>query len=160
MNYYYFENNIEVNNINNLVEKLHSMNGEIILYFSTSGGETSVMNYLIKYLNSRKDEIKIVLTNKIYSAGVYLLLDFKGKLGIEDLDSILFHAADREIYSYRKDSYFTNKKIIAKQDKEFNLETAKKIKKKELLTNKQLKQFLKGYDVVVYKEQFEKWKLC
>jgi hypothetical protein len=52
-----------------------------------------------------------------------------------------------------------DREILKKQDKEYNLKTAKKIKEKEFLTDKQIKDFLKGRDVVIYKDTFSKWKL-
>ena len=52
-----------------------------------------------------------------------------------------------------------NPKILSKQDKEYNINFAKKVKNKGLLTEKQLKNLLAGRDVVVYLEQFKKWKL-
>ena len=156
---HYFDESIEKESVNNLIDRLHGIQGEMTLYFSTSGGITSVMKALTTYLNSRKDEITVILTNRIYSAGTFILLDFKGKIKIQELDSILFHIADRETYNFRKDSYSVNHEILIKQDNEYNLKVAKKIKKKGLLTDKQLKDYLKGKDVVVYKEQFSKWKL-
>jgi hypothetical protein len=156
---YYFNEDITAETINNLVEKLQAVEGKIELWFSTSGGDTSVMAFLISFLNSRKDDITVVLTNKIYSAGTHILIDFKGKTKIEDLEVVLFHIADRETYRFRKDSYITNQKILSKQDEEYNIKFAEKIKKRGLLTDKQLKNFLNGKDIVLYQDSFSKWKL-
>jgi hypothetical protein len=155
---YYFNNEITVENLNNLVERLQAVEGEIELWFSTNGGDTSAMSFLVRFLNSRKDDITVVLTDRVYSSGTFILTDFKGKIKIEDLDAILFHLADRESYNLRKDGYSLSNKILTKQDKEYNKIFAEKIKNKGLLTDKQLKQFLKGKDVVVYQKQFKKWE--
>lgn len=159
--YYYFNNAISINNVNELVEKLSQTEGNINLYFSTSGGHSPSMTFLIKYFNSIKDRITITLIEDIWSAGTHILIDFEGKIEIcvDEMDSFLFHVADRESYNIRKDSNICNQQILSKQDKEFNINFAEKIKKKGLLTDKQLKQFLNGRDVIVYKEQFGKWKL-
>ena len=159
--YYYFNNEIDINNVNELVEKLSQTEGNINLYFSTIGGRSSRMTFLIKYFNSIKDRLTITLIEDIWSAGTHILIDFEGKIEIcvDEMDSFLFHVADRETYNFRKDSNTYNHKILIKQDKEVNIKFAEKIKKKGLLTDKQLKQFLNGRDVVVYKEQFKKWKL-
>ena len=119
------------------------------------------MTFLTNYFNSIKDRLTITLVDDVWSAGTQLLYNFEGKvvLDLDELDSILFHCADRETFNVRKDSTVCDQKILAKQDKEYNLKVAEKIKKKGLLTDKQLKQFLLGKNVVVYKEQFEKWKL-
>jgi hypothetical protein len=161
--HYLFNEEITEESVNSLVEKLNSAEKDekINLWFATNGGESSSMGFLVNYFNSIKDKLTITLTDRILSAGTSILTDFNGKvvLDLDDLDVILFHVADRESYRFRKDSTFHDAKILSKQDKEYNLNFAEKIKKKNLLTEKQLKQFLKGRDVVVYKEQFKTWKL-
>ena len=118
-------------------------------------------DYLIDFLNTKKDNITIVITNQLQSCGVNLLLDFLGniELDLDHLDFILFHIADREMYSLRKDSYNENIKKIKEQDKEYNEKTYRKIKDKKLLTPKQLLDFKKGKDVYVYKSQFINWNI-
>lgn len=156
---YYFSDDISVESINNLVEKLQAVDGKIRLYFSTDGGSPTAMNFLLNFLNSRKEDIVVVMTDRCYSAGADIPVLFEGKIEIEDLDCVLFHLLDRQKYSFRVDGYTCNPKILAKQDMEYNKIFAEKIKKKGLLTDKQLKQFLLGHDVVVYQEQFKTWKL-
>jgi hypothetical protein len=156
---YYFDDDISVESVNNLVEKLQDREGEIELYFSTNGGSTSAMNFLINFLNSRKEEITVVVTDACYSAGADIFVLFEGKVRTEMLDCVVFHCLDRPQYAFRKDSYTWDKEVIKKQDRQSNLDFAEKIKKRGLLTDKQLKQFLDGKDVVVYQEQFKKWKL-
>lgn len=156
---YYFENEIAVESVNELVEKLQAVEGEIELWFSTNGGSSSAMTFLLSFLNRRKEDITVVLTSRCYSAGADILVFFEGKIRIVELDAVLFHLTDREQYTFRKDDYTVNFKTLAKQDKEYNLNFAKKIKEKGLLTDTQLKQFLQGRDVIVYKKQYEQWKL-
>ena len=159
MHSYYFKNEITVESVNELVGKLQDIEGEIELWFSTNGGDSCAMKFLLSFLNRRKEDISVVLTNQCYSAGVDILLYFEGKIRIEELDAVLFHLADREKYRFRKDGYIVNFDILAKQDKEYNINFAKKLKEKNLVTDKQLKQFLKGYDVIIYQKQYEQWKL-
>ena len=159
--HYYFNREITTQTVNELVEKLEQYEDDIILYFSTNGGHSPSMSFLISYFNSIKDRLTIVLTEDVWSAGVYILTDFEGniKIDLNEMDSFLFHVADRESFNMRKDSNISNQKILVKQDKEYNIKLAEKIKNKGLLTEKQIKHFLNGKDVVVYKKQFEKWKL-
>ena len=159
--HYYFNKEITTETVNDLIEKLEQCDGEINLYFSTNGGHSPSMTFLIKYFNSIKDRLTITLTEDVWSAGIYILTNFYGKIiiDLDEMDSFLFHVGDRESFNIRKDSTICNQKILAKQDKEFNLKLAEKIKNKRLLTEKQLKQFLNGHDVLVYRKQFEKWKL-
>ena len=159
--HYYFNKEITTETVNELVEKLEQFDGKVNLYFSTNGGHSPSMSFLIKYFNSIKDRLTITLTEDVWSAGIYILTDFYGtiKIDLDEMDSFLFHCSDRESFNMRKDSTICNQKILAKQDKEFNSKLAEKIKKKGLLTDKQLKQFLLGHDVIVYKDTFSKWNL-
>lgn len=157
---YYFDNDITVESVNNLVDKLQNKEGKIELYFSTNGGSPSAMNFLINFLNSRKEEITVVVTDGCYSAGADIFVYFEGKIRTELLDCVVFHLLDRPSYSFRKDDYTYDSNIIKKQDNIYNLNFAEKIKERKLLTEKQLKNLLNGKDVVVYREQFKKWELC
>lgn len=157
--YHLFSDNIEIEPINNLVDKLKGLDGKVRLYFSTYGGHTFVMNYLLDYLNSRKEDITIILTNKVHSAGTDILTDFLGKIEVQQIDTILFHLADRETLNFRKDDYTSSAKKLKKQDKKYNKHYIKKLKNKNLLTEQQLQQLSKGKNVVVYEKQIKKWKL-
>lgn len=161
--HYLFNEEISEETVNNLVEKLESADKEekINLWFGTTGGNSPCMGFLVSYFNSIKDRLTITITERLLSAGTSILVDYEGKivLDLDDLDCVLFHGADRESYRFRKDSTYTDSKILSKQDKEYNINFAKKVKNKGLLTEKQLKNLLAGRDVVVYKQQFEKWKL-
>ena len=161
--HYLFNEEITEDSVNNLVEKLESADKEekINFWFGTNGGSSSSMGFLVNYFNSIKDRLAITVTEKLLSAGTSILVDFEGKiiLDLDDLDCILFHGADRESYRFRKDSTYHDSKILSKQDKEYNINFAKKVKNKGILTEKQLKNLLAGRDVVVYLEQFKKWKL-
>jgi len=157
MNNYFFSQDITIDNINNLVGKLESSEGKFNLYFATDGGSPEAMTFLIQYMNTREDEIEVTLTDAVMSAGTKMLTDFKGKINISDgLDLVMFHMWDRESYSLRKG--FANDKLLTSQDFEENKKFAKKLKNKGLLTDKQIKQFLAGKDVIVYKEQIKGWK--
>jgi organic radical activating enzyme len=155
---YFFDKEISVDTINELVDRLQDRKGKINLHFSTGGGDPDAMYFLIEFLNTRKKDIEITLTNWLMSAGTYLLTDFKGKINISNkLDFLLFHFADRESYNLRKG--IIDDKILAEQDLEDNKIFAKKLKKKGLLTDKQLEKYLDGRDVLVYQKQFRTWKL-
>ena len=153
--HYFFSREISVESVNELISILQNEE-KINLYFTTDGGSPSAMKLLIEFLNSKETEITLV--DWVMSAGTLLFTEFTGKIKIsEELDCIMFHMFDRESYSLRKG--FVNEKKLTKQDFEGNVNFAKKIKKKGLLTDKQIKQFLRGDDVFVYKNTFEKWKL-
>jgi hypothetical protein len=152
---YYFDDDININSVNGLVEKLQAVEGKIELWFSTNGGQKDPMVYLISYLNSRREDITITLSNRICSAGTLLLSDFKGDIKIDEgLDFILFHAFDRESYSIRKDWEVLDS-ILTEQDLEGNKIFAKKLEKRGILTNKQIKQFFKGKSIVLYRKDFK-----
>lgn len=157
MKYYFFNEDINVDTVNNLVDRLQNITGKITLFFATSGGHLDSMRYLISFLNSRKKDITVRLIDRIASAGALLLTDFEGSIVIDEgLDFILFHMWDRESYSLRVDSVISEK-TLTKQDMEGNRIFAEKLKKKNILTDNQIKQFLKGKDIVLYKDTFNKW---
>lgn len=160
--YYYFDEEISTESVNELVEKLSGAEPDekITLYFTTGGGESSCMSFLISYLNSISDRLEIVFTFRCWSAGTYLLVYYKGKMRIDldEMDSFLFHKADRKMYASKYRNTESLKKI-RKQDEEANINFANKLKEKGLLTEKQIQKYLRGMDVIIYKEQFKKWKL-
>ncbi len=157
--HYYFEQDIDSETVNALVEKLQDVEGKIDLWFTTTGGYKPSMNYLISFLNSRKEDITITLTDRLCSAGTMLFADFKGKIIIhEGLDFVLFHAFDRESYSIRKDVDVPAKELT-KQDRAKNKKFAKNLLNKGILTEKQVKKFHKGLDVVFLKKDIKRLKL-
>ena len=159
MNYYYFNDKINNKTVNNLVDKLQSFEGKVNLWFTTDGGVSDEMDFLIAYLNNRKDDITITLTGIIQSAGTHLLFEFLGDLIMgEGLDCFMFHATDRLVYSVR-DSHAIKDIELSKNDKQTNLNSAEKIKNKGLLSDKQIKQFLQGKDLVLYKEEAKTWSI-
>lgn len=163
--YYYFDDEISTESVNNLVEKLNEVeeNKKITLYFTTHGGESSCMSFLIEYLNSIKDRLEIVFTFKCWSAGTYLLIYYQGKMRIDldEMDSFLFHKTDRKMYvGGNNNRNVESLKRIKHQDEEGNINFANKLKKKGLLTDKQMQRYLNGKDVIVYKKQFKEWSLC
>lgn len=149
--YYFFDAPINIEEVNNLVEKLEGKE-DIVLYFSTEGGNLDPMRFLIRFLNSLGDSIEIVLTDELCSAGTMLLTDYTGRLTHNGLDFILFHKWDRLVHNLRKSS-IVSEDILNKQDEGENKIFAKKLKKLGL-TKKQLKRFNKGKDVILYKDQF------
>ena len=93
--HYYFKQEISTESVNNLVERLEQAEGEINLYFSTNGGDSTAMSFLISFFNSIADRLTITLTNDVWSAGTQVLYEYKGKieLDLDELDSVLFHSA-------------------------------------------------------------------
>ena len=154
--HYYFEDSINTETVNNLVEKLEGQE-EINLWFTTNGGEISAMKFLIDFLNSMEDKITVTLTDRLVSAGALLLTEYKGKLKIRDLDFMLFHKIDIEGYSLRKE-YEPDHKILVKQCEEDNKIFAKNLEKIGL-TKKQINKFNKGKDVVLYQKDFKRLKV-
>ena len=59
----------------------------------------------------------------------------------------------------KMDGWYDKLMIMAETHKLKNDFCEKKVKNKKLLTDKQLKDLLKGKDIVVYKDTFKNWKL-
>lgn len=158
MNTYFFNDGIQVASMNNLIDKLESMKGEIDLWFASEGGGSEPIYYLINYLNSRKEEITLIITDRLCSAATVLLIGFEGKIKFDKMDFMLFHMFDRERYPLRKWAGISDD-TIQRQDLEHNIELAEKFRCKNILNKKQIKRFLKGEDVILYRKQIQKLKL-
>ena len=157
--YYYFNNEITTESVNELVDKLSQAESEekINLWFSTNGGDMESMHYLISVLNSFGENITVTLCGRVHSAGLDLLTDYTGKLIISDrVDYFIFHKEDRNLNVLTDKKH--SKKLI-KNMEEDNKIFAKKLKDKGILTDKQLKKFNKGLDIYVYRDTIKKWKL-
>lgn len=154
--HYFFTQEIDDQSVNELIGRLEGKEN-IKLYFGTDGGSIDPMRCLISFFNSLGDNIEIILTDALISAGTMLLTDYKGKLNQDGLDFILFHKWDREIYTLRKNK-FVDEKLLVKQTDYENKIFAKKLKKLGL-TKKQLKRFNKGLDVILYKDKFHQINL-
>ena len=153
---YYFDDEITKETVNDLIERIQDKE-QINLWFSTSGGDMEAMSYLISVFNSFAERITITLCGQVHSAGLELLTDYTGKLVISDrVDYFIFHKEDREMLNLTGDH---DKKMLLKCLEEDNKIFAKKLKQKEILTDKQIKEFDKGKDVYVYREQIKNWKL-
>jgi len=149
--HYFFNEGINAETVNNLIDKLEGKEN-ITLYFSTEGGSIDPMRCLISFFNSLGDNIKIVLTDELMSAGTMLLTDYKGRLTHDGLDFILFHKWDRLVHNLRKSS-IVSEEILNQQDEQNNKKFAKKLRKLGL-TKKQIKKYKQGKDVVLFKKDF------
>lgn len=115
------------------------------------------MRALIHFINNHPD-IKIYLTAYVASAGTFLLTDCTSEIYLtEDLEWMLFHMGDREFGGrFRKEHI--NADILYEQLKDKNKEQAEKYKKLGL-TTKEIKEYLKGEDVILYKKDFKRLKV-
>jgi len=154
--HYIFNEGITVGSVNRLMEKLEGEE-KIVLWFSTDGGNIDPMRCLIRFFNSLGDNIEIVLTDELCSAGTMILTDYTGKLTQDGLDFILFHKWDRLVYTLRK-SCIINESKMNEQDGNNNKNFSKKLKKLGL-NKKQLKKYKQGKDVILYKEDFKQINL-
>lgn len=154
----YFNKEINSETVQELVDKLSEIEGKVSLWFSTVGGETGAMSFLISYLNSRAKDITVFITFILASAGTDILTDFKGKVELTDgLDLIMFHKEDRLIETLRKDKVINNS-ILLEQSEWRNKKCKEKLKKLGL-NKEQLEEFDKGYDVVLYRKDFKQLKI-
>ena len=150
---YYFNDSIDVDTVNSLISVLHGYE-EVDLYFTTTGGEIDAMSVLIAYLNLRKDNIKLFLTDRIISAGTDLLVSCNCEVILtEQLDLIIFHSGGRLIHSHREENWDAD--VIKNQDSLNN-----KIKRGKYLklglTKKEVSRIKKGKDVILYRKDFDR----
>lgn len=153
---YLFEDEITKESVNELIGILASV-PSVDLYFSTIGGEMSAMDTLIHFINNHFD-INIYLTNSICSAGTFILTDCTKPIYItESLFYMLFHMGDMDFGGkFRKRTI--KEDILFEQLKELNNSYADKFKKLGL-NAKEIKAFLNGEGVVLYRKDFKRLKL-
>lgn len=152
--FYYFDSNINRESVQKLIDDTFDKS-KVTLYFSTDGGCINSSSFLTSYLNSRVDDLTIVFTESVSSAGCDLIVDYKGQIYYtQRLDFLMFHMTDRSNYRFRKDSYY-NKDIISKQDFDLNVLDSKKFLKIGL-TQEEVNRFLDGEDVYLYKNDFHR----
>lgn len=148
-----FNDTIKTDTVNDFINELSNFT-LVDIFFSTEGGEMSAMNALLQYLNKRKDDFKIILTDEICSAGTFILTDFEGEIEISrGLDFILFHLIDRIMYTKRVGEI--SKIQLAKQLKDLNQELAEKYSKLGL-SSKEISRFKSGRDVILYRKDFHR----
>lgn len=152
-----FDEEIHTETVQKLINELNNYN-KIDLFFATNGGQLTAMEALIHYLNTRKEDIVIYLTEEICSAGTFLLTDFEGELHLSpNLDFILFHLGDRLTYTNRKSG------LISKKELQKQLKFINKVRTKQFqalgLTEKEIKKYKAGYDVVLYRKDFYRLKI-
>jgi ATP-dependent protease ClpP protease subunit len=148
-----FSDNIDSETVQSLIDTL-SVHDKIDLFFTTSGGETFAMEALIHYLNARKKDIEVYLTDVVASCGAFILVDFQGKIHLsESLECVLFHVADRMLYTQRKNDLEI--KALKEQVKEYNTLYAEKFKSLGF-TAKEIIQYKQGKDVILYRKDFHR----
>lgn len=153
---YLFTKDITPETVQELIDVLVGI-PSVDLFFATNGGCVVSMNTLIHFLNNHPD-LNVYLTGYVASAGTFLLTDCTQQVYLsDDLLWILFHQADMEFGGkFRKTPF--NKDVEYDQIKEMNDKLAEKFKKLGL-SSKEIKDYMKGEDVILYKKDFHRLKI-
>ena len=153
---HYFDDEITSETIQELIGILSAV-PSVDLFVTTPGGELPAAKVLLHFINNHPD-ITIYLTGYIASAGSFFLTDCNKEVYLhEDLDWILFHMGDRDFGGrFRKANI--NAEILYDQLKEENIKYSEKFKRLGL-TSKEIKEYLKGEDVILYKKDFHRLKI-
>lgn len=153
---YIFEDSINTETVQRLINDIHGYE-KVDLFFTTDGGYIFNADILVHYLNSRQDDITVYFAEQIQSAGVMVMCDFKGNKVIHNsLEFIMAHKIDHESYNFRKSDFDDKRRL--KGTKEENIKLAEKLR--ELgFTEKELKKFNSGRDVILYKDDFKRLKV-
>ena len=153
---HYFNDEITPESVQDLIGILSAV-PSVDLFITTPGGVEPAAKVLLHFVNQHPD-IKIYLTSYIASAGTFLLVDCDKEVYLtEELDWILFHMGDREFGGKFRKQHL-NMDMLYEQTKEMNNQYADKFKRLGL-TPKEIKEYLKGEDVVLYKKDFSRLKV-
>lgn len=153
---YLFDEAVETDTINNLIETIYSYQA-IDLFISTPGGALVAMDVLVEAINEHPD-ITVTLCGTVASAGTFLLTDLICPVYIhENLLFLMIHGADMPTEgTYRK--YGVDYSILKEDLEQCNLDRANKFKSIGV-PKKFIDRYLKGEDVYLYKEDIKKLKL-
>lgn len=151
-----FDEQINSETVQALIDNL-IMYPAVDLFLSTPGGEMSSMHALIHFINGHND-INIYLTDIVASAGTFLLVECDKPIYFtEGLEVLLFHMGDRPIEgAFRKRKI--DEKELYNQLKETNEQYAKKFTRLGL-NKKEIKSYLDGDDVILYRKDFPRLKI-
>ena len=154
---HYFDNEFTVETVQELIGVLAAV-PSVDLFISTPGGELPAAKVLMHFVNNHHD-IKIFLTGYIASAGTFFLVDCDKEVVLtEELDWILFHQGDREFGGrFRKNSI--DRDVLYEQTKVTNEKFVEKFKRLGL-TSKEIKLFMAGEDVILYRKDFSRLKIA
>lgn len=153
---HFFNDEINTESVQELIGILSSVPAAD-LFISTPGGDIASAKVLMHFVNQHPD-LTIYLTAIVASAGTFFLTDCEKEVYITDeLDLILFHQGDRE-FGGRFRKQFLNMDILFEQTKATNLIYADKFKRLGL-NSKEIKQYLAGEDVILYKKDFDRLKV-
>lgn len=153
-----FEDVFDNESVNLLIYNLKRNKRPIDLFLSTPGGSVAAAKALIHHINNNMTDINIYLTGFVASAGTFFLTDCTKPIYLtEDLIFLLFHTVDmpKETMTRKED---VSSKELKKQLDAQNKELADKYKALGL-NDKELKNFLKGEEVVLYQKDFSRLKL-
>jgi len=153
---HYFDDSINTESVQELIGILASV-PSVDLFISTPGGELPAMKVLLHFINQHPD-ITIYLTHYVASAGTLLLTDCDKEVYLsEELDLLLFHQIDREFGGRFRKQLF-NSEILFEQIKNENQKYADKFKRLGL-NSKEIKRFMEGEDIILYKKDFDRLKV-
>ena len=151
-----FDSEITNETINALINDIVSFDGEVDLFFATNGGTNIETTAFIHFLNNQcKDKVRMFFTGSVASNGVNILMNFEGEKYItEDLYYILIHKSAGNITSSRGDKY------IDEIRKQFQIDNKNQLKKYTAfykLTKEEKKNYNKGEDIILYKDDFKRF---
>lgn len=154
----FFDDQIDSESVNALIYLMKNNKRPIDLFFSTVGGSISAMDALIHHINNNMTDIRIYLTGVVASAGTFMLIKCNKPVTITDnLLFFLFHTIDMSVET------MTRKEDVSSKELKKQLDIANKVLAEKYsklgLTDKEIKSFLKGEEVVLYYKDIDRLTL-
>lgn len=154
MKHYIFQSKLDLEPVGKLIDFLTSTEEKVLIYVETPGGDNSLTEFLLYYLNLNKDRITLIAGNEITSNGFWLFYNFEGKKLIGANTYCLIHKSWMEIPSYNlkdKESVTMLRKIEMEKFNEKRLAILS-----QYLTPKEIKSINKDEDVFLSSERLTK----
>lgn len=154
MKHYIFEGKLNVEPVDKLLNFLTSTEEKVLVYVETPGGDNSLTEFLLYYLNLNKDRITLIAGNEITSNGFWLFYYFEGRKLMTTNTHCLIHKSWMEIPSYNlKDRESTTMLRKVEMDK-FNKTRLDILS--QYLTPKEIKSLQRDEDVFLSSERLTK----
>lgn len=154
MKHYIFQGKLDLEPVNKLLEFITSTEEKILVYVETPGGDNSLTEFLLYYLNLNKDRITLIAGNEITSNGFWLFYYYEGKKLLSSSTFCLIHKSWMEIPSYNlkdRESYTMLRKVEMEKFNKKRLDILA-----QYLTSKEMKNINKDEDVFLSSERLLK----
>jgi ATP-dependent protease ClpP protease subunit len=156
MNFIFFDEMIDTESVNKLIDKITSKNEDTIIYFKSEGGTSFAANSFIDFTYRYEKEIKFICPEFIMSNAFKIILFAKGEKIIKDS---CFGVIHKSFIETTTNDLSQNDPRVKIQLKSLDIENENmlNILKKAGFSKDQINNYKKGNDVHIDSEELRKF---